>query len=88
MTNPRDMRRMRLDKCRDGRPSSVRTLREYDAAKIGSSPLETLPASRLIVPVGAIAIRWLLRMPWIAIPSRTSSGRVQTYGPYRYLSRS
>jgi len=45
------------------------TGRTYSAENGGSIPLETAPASRLIDPVGAIASRWLLRMPWRAIAS-------------------
>jgi hypothetical protein len=44
-------------------------------------PLETLFASRLIVPVGAIAVRWLLRMPCRAIASRISPGSAETNSP-------
>ena len=43
-------------------------------------PLETLPASSEMVPVGAIEVTRPLRMPWRAMASRTSSGRRCTLG--------
>ena len=52
-------------------------------------PFEALSAkARLIVPVGAIDSRWLLRMPWARISARTSSGRRSAIPDARYLSAS
>src|SRR5574340_1751563 len=47
-----------------------------------------LLASRLTVPVGAIASRWLLRMPWMKMRERSSSGRRCAKALRRYSSGS
>ena len=52
-------------------------------------PLEALSAkARLMVPVGAIDSRWLLRMPWVRICSRRASGSRLANPPARYCSAS
>lgn len=38
--------------------------------------------------IGAIAVKWLLRMPWSAIAAGMSLGSARTNAPSRYLSRS
>src|SRR5688572_21893164 len=54
----------------------------------GSMPLEALSAkARLMVPVGAIAIRWELRMPCFRIASLIGCGRREAkLPPDRYRS--
>jgi hypothetical protein len=44
--------------------------------KIGSPPLEILPANSEIVPVGAIEVQSALRMPCLAMP-RAHRGRAR-----------
>ena len=52
-------------------------------------PFEALSAkARLIVPVGAIESRWLLRMPPSRIAERISSGRRAAMPEARYFSAS
>ena len=43
-------------------------------------PLDTLPASSEMVPVGAIEVRQPLRMPWRRIASRTGASSAATLG--------
>ena len=48
-------------------------------AKIGSTPLDTLPAKSEMVPVGATVVRSALRMPSRRMAARSSAGRVRTW---------
>jgi hypothetical protein len=57
-------------------------------AKIGSIPEETLPAKRLIVPVGAMEVRSAFRSPCSAISACTSGSSRFTMGALAYSAAS